>query len=124
MSAAASHKIDPQTEGQWLRELARHGHTIVTYRGRRIAYPHGACALAGGALDHAQVPCVTELVLGTLLRDVLARQGVVGWPQHVRSITTAARMAPAYVERIEQNLSFTIDEAELVDALATYSPTH
>lgn len=120
----ASHKIDPQTEGQWLRELAKHGGALVTYRGRRIAYPHGACALAGGALDQVQVPCVTELVLGTMLRDVLARQGVVGWPQHVRSITAAARMAPAYVERIEQNLTFTIDEAELVDALATYSPTH
>ena len=121
---AASHKIDPQTEGQWLRELAKHGGTLVTYRGRRIAYPAGACTLAGGALDQVQVPCVTEIVLGTLLRDVLARQGVVGWPQHVRSITAAARMAPAYVERVERALSFVIDEAELVDALTTHAPTH
>lgn len=118
MSPAASHKIDPQTEGQWRRELAKHGGALVVYRGRRIAYPHGACTLVGGALDQVQVPCVTEIVLGTLLRDLLKRQGVVGWPQHTRSILTAARMAPAYVERIERNLAFTIDEGELIDALA------
>lgn len=119
MSGAASHRIDPATEGQWRRELSKHGGALVVYRGRRIAYPHGACSIVGGALDQMQVPCVTELVLGTLLRDLLKRQGVVGWDQHTRSILTAARMAPAYVDRIERNLSFQIDEGELIDALAT-----
>ena len=119
MSHAQSHRTDPQTEGQWRRELSKHGRPLVTYRGRRIAYPHGACTLVGGSLDHSQVPCVTEIVLGTLLRDLLKRQGVVGWPQHTASILTAARIAPAYVERIERNLTFAIDEGELIDALAT-----
>lgn len=114
---AESHRLDPVTEGDWMRERAKHGIERVTYRGRRIAYPHNACALVGGALDQTQVPCVTEIVLGTLLRDVLARRGVVGFPQHQQSITAAARLAPDFVARIERSLSFVIGEDELVDAL-------
>lgn len=107
-------RSDPRTETEW---AALRGDPIVTYRGRRI--PTGV-ALAGGGIEHTQVPAVTELVLGTLLRDVLARQGVVGIEQHRRSITTAARIAPAYVERIERALTFAIGSNELERALVAH----
>lgn len=112
-----SHRLDPVTEGDWVRELDRHGLTKVTYRGRRIAFPARSVTLVGGGLSHVQVPAVAEIVLGTLLRDVLARRGVVGFPQHTQSIVAAARLAPQFVARIEQSVAFVIGEDELVDAL-------
>jgi hypothetical protein len=118
VSDTASHRHDPVTEGEWIRELAKHGRASVTYRGRRIAYPRNSVTLVGGALDHTQVPAVAEIVLGTLLRDVLSRQGVYGIEQHRRSIVTAARIAPLFAERIERSITFAIGEDELVDALA------
>jgi len=117
MSPSESHRLDPVTPAQWRAHLASHGRPAVIYRGRRIAHPAKTVTLVGGALDQTQVPAVAELVLGTLLRDVLARQGVLGIDQHRRSIVTAARVAPAFVDRIERSITFSITSDELESAL-------
>lgn len=117
MSPSESHRIDPATPGEWVQYLSSHGRPAVIYRGRRIAFPRNSVTLVGGAIEQAQVPAVSELVLGTLLRDVLARQGVHGIDQHRRSITTAARIAPAFVARIDQSITFSITSDELEAAL-------
>lgn len=103
-------RSDPRTESEW---AALRGEPVVVYRGRRLAYPANACSIVGGGIEQTQVPCVTEIVLGTLLRDVLARSGVVGIDQHRRSIVTAARIAPLYAERVERSLKFEITSNEL-----------
>ena len=117
MSPSESHRLDPATPGEWITYLADHGRPAVIYRGRRIAFPAKTVTLVGGALDQTQVPAVSELVLGTLLRDVLSRQGVHGIDQHRRSIVTAARVAPLFVARIEQSITFSITSDELEAAL-------
>lgn len=107
-------RSDPRTESEW---AALRGDPVVVYRGRRLTYPANACSVVGGGIEQTQVPCVTEIVLGTLLRDVLGRQHVIGIDQHCRSIVTAARIAPLYVERIERSLRFEITSNELELAL-------
>lgn len=113
----AAAKMNPRSERDWDAVLAKHGVPRVTYRGRRLTWPRRCVAIVGGALDQVQVEAIAELVLGVCLRDVLRRFGASEREVHAQSIAAAARLGPAFVDRIEHAVSFAIEEHELRAAL-------